>query len=119
MRNSEDLLTEILAELKAIRKGNDYIVEMYRRAENEVPEHIRRHSMYMHDLFDMKWFCEQLGLIFGDQMHAEMDRALLRYEELVEDEASQGGVFHKTYQKLRKHREVHGRKTTFKKDMVG
>lgn len=65
------------------------------RAEEEVPEHLWRLTMYYHDLMHVKWGYEAVGATPPKHVLTEIDRVHVRLETIVEREHQQGGAFHK------------------------
>ena len=72
------------------------------KAEKEVPEYLRRHTMYYNDLFHLKILWEQAGQQLPDELKAEIDRTHHRLLELIEEESNQGGTFHHHIQRFEK-----------------
>jgi hypothetical protein len=106
---AEDYSYDILKELQSINKKMSFLIAYVQKAESEVPEYIRRHTMYVHDLLLAKRALEDLGL-HTDPIHGdEIDRSIKRLCELIEREQGQGGAFHETSQRLAQHREKHGK----------
>jgi len=65
------------------------------KAEKEVPEYLRRLSMYYNDMFHLKILWEQAGQQLPDILKAEIERTHHRLAECIEEESNQGGTFHK------------------------
>ena len=89
---------QILTELKSINRKLDelgsVIVDYIVRAEKEVPEYLRRLSMYYNDMFHLKILWEQSGQQLPQHLKDEIERTHHRLEECIEQETSQGGKFH-------------------------
>jgi len=102
MHQNEDiahLLREILAQQKALNK---VLIDYIARAEKEVPEYLRRLTMYYSDLFHAKYLWEDSGHQLPPILRAEVDRVHHRIEECIEEESMQGGTFHQTIERYRK-----------------
>lgn len=97
---------QLLGELKKLNANiatlsellTDYIV----RAEKEVPEYLRRLSMYYNDMFHMKVLWEMQGAQLPQHLKDEIERTHFRLEECIENETSQGGKFHDTMKRYAK-----------------
>ena len=76
------------------------------KAEKEVPEYLRRHTMYYNDLFHLKILWEEAGQQLPDELKAEIDRTHHRLLELIEEESNQGGTFHHHIQRFAKEGKV-------------
>ena len=88
----------MLAELRSLNKKLDelgsVIVDYIVRAEKEVPEYLRRLSMYYNDMFHLKALWEESGQQLPQQLKDEIERTHHRLEECISEETSQGGKFH-------------------------
>jgi hypothetical protein len=97
---------QILVELHEINKKLDtlstVIVSYIVKAEKEVPEYLRRLSMYYNDMFHMKILWEQSGQQLPAILRDEIDRTHHRLEECIQEEINQGGAFHKTMERYAK-----------------
>src|SRR5215468_7597681 len=82
----------------------DYVV----KAEKEVPEYLRRLSMYYSDMVHAKYLWEEAGHQFPDVLKAELDRTHHRLEECIDEERAQGGTFHKTIERYKKEGRAFG-----------
>ena len=89
---------QLLIELKSLNKKLDelgsVIVDYIFRAEKEVPEYLRRLSMYYNDMFHLKILWEQSGQQLDQHLKDEIERTHYRLKECIEQETSQGGKFH-------------------------
>lgn len=104
MPGNEDLIldqlrhqTELLTELVALVKLG---IGALHKAEQEVPEHMRRFTMYFHDLHDVMNFYHENGQDPPPYIKAEVERCHDRMAHLIEDETNQGGTFHAVAQKI-------------------
>ncbi len=98
---SEELqvLKEISAKLDLLAGT---VISYIHKAEKEVPEYLRRHTMYYNDLFHLKILWEQAGQQLPQELKAEIDRTHHRLLELIEEESNQGGTFHHHIQRFAK-----------------
>lgn len=71
------------------------------KAEQEVPEHMRRFTMYFHDLHDVMNFYHEIGQDPPSYIKREVERCHDRMAHLIEDETNQGGTFHAVAQKVK------------------
>lgn len=93
-RNSE-MLEKIGHKLDAL---SGYV----EKAESEVPEYIRRFTMFYHDIVHINWRYEEMGLQVPPWIRAEMERSHDRLKHVLEAENNQGGAFHKIRQEMDK-----------------
>lgn len=70
------------------------LIDYIQRAEKEVPEYLRRLSMYYNDMFHLKILWEQSGQQLDQHLKDEIERTHFRLKECIEEETSQGGKFH-------------------------
>ena len=84
----------MLVELKSINAKLDAVLLYIHRAEKEVPEYLRRLSMYYNDLFHSKILWESHGQQMPQFLKDEVDRVHHRMEECILEESSQGGKFY-------------------------
>jgi hypothetical protein len=99
---NDDVLHElrrISAQLEAL---STVVIGYIAKAEKEVPEYLRRLTMYYSDLFHAKYLWEDSGHQMPPILRAEVDRVHHRIEECIEEESMQGGTFHKTIERYRK-----------------
>lgn len=85
---------DILAELKSINAKLTAVMVYMHQAEREVPEYLRRMSMYYNDLFHSKILWESHGQQMPQFLKDEVDRVHHRLEECILEETSQGGKFY-------------------------
>lgn len=105
MPGTDDLI------LDQLRDNNKLLLELVEcvklglgalhKAEQEVPEHMRRFTMYFHDLHDVLNFYHELGQVPPTYISREVERCHDRMAHLIEDETNQGGTFHAVAQKVR------------------
>jgi hypothetical protein len=98
-------LRKISAQLEAL---STVLINYVVRAEKEVPEYLRRLSMYYSDMVHAKYLWEEAGHQFPDVFKAELDRTHHRIEECIGEETSQGGTFHKTMERYKKEGKTFG-----------
>lgn len=93
-RNTE-MLEKISSKLNLVLTAID-------KAESEVPEYIRRFTMFYHDMVHINWRYEEMGLTVPPWIKGEMERAHDRLKHLLDAENNQGGAFHKIRQEMDK-----------------
>ena len=98
-------LRRINAQLEAL---STVVINYIVRAEKEVPEYLRRLSMYYSDMVHAKYLWEEAGHQFPDVLKAELDRTHHRLEECIDEERAQGGTFHKTIERYKKEGRAFG-----------
>jgi hypothetical protein len=105
---------DVVHELKRISARLDQLttvlVGYISKAEKEVPEYLRRLTMYYSDLFHAKYLWEDAGLQNPVELKAEIDRVHHRILECIEEESMQGGTFHEHIQRFRKEGKAFGRR---------
>ena len=100
---SEDLVAELnrqSRELKLIRELMVEVIKYIRDAESEVPEKMRRFMNYMHDLHDIKYMYEELGVAVPPHHLREMERCDDRFRQLIEEQNAEGGTFNKVRREM-------------------
>jgi hypothetical protein len=100
----EDQVVEEIREtnrlLKQLMNRFDMIIEAVHKAEQEVPEYMRRFTMYYHDIIHINARYEELGIPMPLHLKDEMERSHDRMRHLIEQENSQGGTFYKIREKM-------------------
>ena len=87
-------------ELKLIRELMVEVIKYIRDAESEVPEKMRRFMNYMHDLHDIKYMYEELGVAVPPHHLREMERCDDRFRQLIEEQNAEGGTFNKVRREM-------------------
>jgi hypothetical protein len=86
--------------LKQIRelltKGANYETE----AESEIPDKVRRFTMYMHDLYNIRYIYEESGQPAPQYVLRELERCDDRFRQLLDTLHSDGGVFEKVRREM-------------------
>jgi hypothetical protein len=82
-------------ELKLIREMMTSVIHASREAESEVPEKMRRFSIYMHAIHDISYMYEERGIAIPDYIMREMERLDDRYRQLLKELHLDGGTFEK------------------------
>lgn len=82
-------------ELTTIRTLLVEVVNAIRDAESEVPEKMRRFTMYMHDVHQISYMYEERGLPVPKWIHKEMERCDDRFRQLLDELHLEGGAFAK------------------------
>lgn len=93
--NSEALLERIAKELKLMREMMTSVIHASREAESEVPEKMRRFSIYMHAIHDISYMYEEHGHPIPDYILRELERLDDRYRQLLKELHLDGGTFEK------------------------
>jgi hypothetical protein len=70
------------------------------KAEQEVPEYMRRFTMYFHDIVHIQARYEELGLTMPPHLRSEIERASDRMKILLDRENNQGGTFYKIREEM-------------------
>jgi len=94
------LLERIAKELKLMREQMTTIVQAIRGGEGEIPEHMRRFTMYAHDVHAISYMYEERGLPVPEYVMREMERCDDRYRQLLRDLHLDGGTFEKVRQEM-------------------
>jgi hypothetical protein len=87
---------EQLKMLQSIDSKLDVLVNYIYKAEKEVPEYMRRLSMFYNDLFHTKILWEQAGQQMPQDFKDGMELMHHRLVECLREETNQGGAFHNT-----------------------
>ena len=88
--------------LKKIVDRLDSVCLAIIRAEQEVPEYMRRFTMYFHDMVHIQARYEELGLVMPTHIRSEIERASDRMRILLDRENNQGGTFYKIREEMDK-----------------
>lgn len=89
------LLLRIAQELGTIRKLVTDVVQYARGAEKEIPEFMRRFMNYMHDLHDIRYMYEEVGIVPPDYLLREQERCDDRFRQLLKSLHEGGEAFEK------------------------
>ncbi len=71
-----------------------------REAEAEIPEKVRRFTMYFHDVHDMRDLYHQAGIEPPDFILREIERCSDRFRHLLEELHTDGGTFEKVRREM-------------------
>lgn len=82
-------------ELATIRQMMTTVITYIRDAEAEVPEKLRRFMNYMHDLHDIKYMYEELGVPVPGHHLREMERCDDRFRQIISEQNAEGGAISK------------------------
>ena len=96
----ESELNRIARELADIRKLVSKVIFYISEAESEVPEKMRRFMNYMHDLHDIKYMYEELGVAVPAHHLREMERCDDRFRQLINEQNSADGTFSKVRREM-------------------
>lgn len=89
------LLLRIAQELGTLRKLVTDVVQYARGAEKEIPEFMRRFMNYMHDLHDIRYMFEEVGIPPPPHLLREQERCDDRFRQLLKDLHEDGNAFEK------------------------
>ena len=70
-----------------------FVYAMIDKAEEEIPEFMRRFANYMHDIHDIKYMYEDVGSSVPPHLLRECERLDDRYRQLVTKLHADGGAF--------------------------
>lgn len=98
--SEKELLLRIARELKAIRENLGKGLFAMHEAEAEVPEKMRRFTMYMSDLHHIGYIYEERGILVPQHIRAELERCDDRLRQLLERAHTDGGAFEKVRQEM-------------------
>src|SRR5262245_30359550 len=87
-------------ELKMIRIEMIKVLNHMTEAENEIPESMRRFTMYMTDLHTVKHFYEEHGLQVPQYVLRECERVDDRLRQLLDRQHTDGGTFEKVRREM-------------------
>lgn len=88
-------LGRIARELKTVRELLGAIAISLSKAEEEIPERMRRFANYVHDVNAICYMYEERGLKVPTHVHREMERCDDRYRHMLEDLHAPGEAFDK------------------------
>lgn len=83
------------ANLKIIRQQLTEAISYMRNAESEVPESLRRFANYMHDIHDIKYMYEEIGIPVPEHLFDELRRVDDRYRQILNTMNTDGGPIEK------------------------
>lgn len=116
-----DLLYRIYSELKLIRINTNKALFAMHEAETEVPEKMRRFTMYMHELHDIAYMYEERGIPVPPHIHREMERCDDRLRQLLKEQHTDGGTFERIRREMagdEENRWDHNRQLEFKRSTI-
>ena len=97
-----DVLLRIARELKTIREGFGKILFAISDGESEVPEKIRRFTMHMHAMHDIRNMYVEQGHEPPPYLNREVERLDDRCRQLLEELNTDGGAFEKVRAEMAK-----------------
>ncbi len=86
--------------LQAIADKLDILIGYEDKADDEVPEYIRRFAMYYHDMLHIRVAYEEKGLPVPSFIADQVEYCHDRMELILAHENNQGGAFYKNRQEL-------------------
>src|SRR5215831_18785729 len=93
-------LNRLARETRDLRILTSDFVNMMRSAEQEVPEFMRRFMNYAHDLHDIKYMYEELGIEVPSYLFREVERVDDRLRQLLQRLHTDGGAFEKVRREM-------------------
>lgn len=96
----EVTLDRIARELKDIRALLTKVINAHHAGEEEIPEHIQRFCMYMHNLHSISWMYHENGQIVPPHINAEMERCDDRFRQLLAAVNTDGGAFERVRREM-------------------
>ena len=72
-----------------------FVYAMIDKAEEEIPEFMRRFANYMHDIHDIKYMYEDVGIVVPPHILHECERLDDRFRQVLDRINKQGGAFEK------------------------
>lgn len=97
---AEALLGRIARDIQAMRSDFQQVINHMRDAEKEIPERVRRFTMYFHDVRDFVDMHRTLGQEPPDYILREIERCSDRFRHILEDMYSDNGAFEKVRQEM-------------------
>ena len=97
---SEVYLERIARDMREIRNLLTTFVNSSVEAESEVPEKMRRFTMYMHDMHDIMHMYHETGHEPPEYVKSEVRRCDDRYRHLLEDLNTDTGAFERVRQEM-------------------
>ena len=101
----KDLLLRIAQELTDIRKLVTKAVNALHEAETEVPEKIRRFTMFSRDMHDSYNQYEEKGLVVPDWILQGVERCDDRLRQLLKEQHTDGNTFERVRREMAKDEE--------------
>jgi hypothetical protein len=89
------VLDRIAREQKTMRELMSKFVNAMLDAESEVPEWYRRFTNAMHDVHDIKYMYEDVGIVVPPHILHECERLDDRFRQVLDRINKQGGAFEK------------------------
>jgi hypothetical protein len=105
---TEQLLEQVIVQLDRIAREHKttrelmskFVYAMIDNAEAEVPEFMRRFANYMHDIHDIKYMYEDVGVPVPIHVLRECERLDDRYRQLLMKLHTDGGAFEKVRREM-------------------
>ena len=97
---SETALARLARDIQALRSMLTEVVNYMKEAESEVPEKMRRFTMYFHDVRDFIEMYRQLGQEPPSHVLREIERCDDRYRHLLHDLNLDQGAFERVRQDM-------------------
>ena len=91
--NTEMYLQRIARDIREVRNLLTASGNASKDAESEIPEKMRRFSMYMHDMRDILYMYHETGQPPPTYIMTEVERVSDRYKHLLDDLNNDGGAF--------------------------
>lgn len=98
--NQAEELKNVRRELTTIRTLTSQWVNAMVAAEEEIPESMRRFMNYYHDVHDVRYMYESLGVAVPVHVNREIERLDDRYRQLLQRHHTDGGAFEKVRREM-------------------
>jgi hypothetical protein len=92
-QSAEVYLERIARDIRQIRLDVAKALNAIGEAESEVPEKVRRFTMYFHDVRDLVSMHEERGLVPPPYLLREIERCDDRFKHILQDQFGDGGTF--------------------------
>lgn len=102
MTPSDSTQEAVLEELRKLNSKIGLVLDAVHKAEQEVPEYMRRFTMYYHDLYHIRLAYDEKGVPPPEHIMIELERAHDRMRHILDEENNQGGTFHRIRQQMDK-----------------
>jgi len=99
---SEAHLHNMARDMRELRSMLTQVVNYMIEAESEIPEKMRRFMMYAHDIHDIKYQREELGIPVPRWIMQEVERCDDRLRHLLQDLHADQGAFERVRQEMSK-----------------
>lgn len=95
-----NVLERIARELTEVKKFTREMLNYMSNAEAEIPEKMRRFANYFHDLHDIKFMHEEVGVEPPNYILRELERLDDRFRQVLIDLHTDGNTFEKVRREM-------------------